>query len=60
MSHYMADSQNDILMWLMIKTREVKMSVQDLARRLLLNNLADLHSTTSASDDIPSAYMVQT
>lgn len=56
----MVDSQNDLLMWLISDTREVKMNVEGLARRLLLANLAGLHSTSSASDDIPSAYsMVQ-
>jgi len=58
----MIGSQNDTLMWLMIETREGKMSVEDLVRRLLLVNLASLHSTTSAtlSDDITPVYMDQT
>jgi hypothetical protein len=58
-SHYTTDSQNDMLMWLISETREVNMPVEGLARRLLLANLAGLHSTSSASDEIPFAYMVQ-
>ena len=54
-SHYMADSQNGMIIWFVDETREVKMPIEGLARRrLLLNNLAGLNSTTSASDDIPS------
>jgi hypothetical protein len=56
-SYYMADLQDDMLMWLMC---EAKMSVEDLARRLFLVNLAGLHTTSAASDDIPSRPTVKT
>ncbi len=58
-SHYMADPQNDMLMWFMNETQKVNMSVEGLARRMLLTNFAAIHSTSSASDGILSLHMVQ-
>ncbi len=58
-SHYMADPQNDMLMWLMSETQKVDMSVESLARRMLLLNMAAIHSTSSVCDGIPSPYIVQ-
>ncbi len=59
MSHYMVDSQNDMLMWLIGETRDVNMPIEGLARRLLLVNLAGLYSTSSVSDNIPFVPIVQ-
>jgi len=58
-SHYMADPQNDMLMWLMSETQKVDISVESLARRMLLTNFAAIHSTSSASDGISSPHYVQ-
>ncbi len=58
-SHYMADPQNDMLMWFMNETQKVNMSVEGLARRMLLTNFAAIHSTSSASDGILSPHMVE-
>ncbi len=55
----MADSQNDMLMWLMNETQKVDMSVESLARRMLLTNFGAIHTTSSASDGIPSLHMVK-
>ena len=52
-------SQNDMLMSLMSKTKEVGMSLEGLARRLLLVNFSGIHATSMASDDIPSPPMMQ-
>jgi hypothetical protein len=49
LSHYMADSQNDMLMWLMSEAKGVERSVEGLARRLLLVNFAGIHTTSLAS-----------
>ena len=57
-SHYMVDSQNDMLMLLMSKTREVGMSLEGLARRLLLVNFAGIHATSMVSVDIPFPPMM--
>ena len=51
-NHYMADSQNDMLMWLMSEAKGVERSVEGLARRLLLVNFAAIHSTSLVSDHI--------
>ena len=58
-SHYMVDSQNDMLMLFMSKTREVGMSLEGLARRLLLVNFSGIHATSMASGDFPSPPMMQ-
>ncbi len=58
-SHYMADPQNDMLMWLMSETQKVDMSVESLARRMLLMNFVAIHTTSLASDGIPSPHMVR-
>ena len=49
-----ANLQNDLLMWLMSEAKGVERSVEGLARRLLLANFVAIHSTSSASDRIPS------
>jgi hypothetical protein len=53
-SHLTANLQNDLLMWLMSEAKGVERSVEGLARRLLLANFVAIHSTSSASDRIPS------
>ncbi len=58
-SNHTADPQNDMLMWLMSETQKADMSVESLARRMLLVNTAAIHTTSSASDGIPSPPMVQ-
>ncbi len=58
-SHYMADPQNDMLMWFMSETQKVNMSVEGLARRMLVTNFAAIHTTSSASDGILSPHMVE-
>ena len=45
----MADSQNDMLMWLMSEAKGVERSIEGFARRLLVTNLAAIHSTSLAS-----------
>jgi hypothetical protein len=57
--HCLAESQNDALMWLMSEAKGVERSVEGLARRLLLFNLASIHNTYLASDNIPSPPMLQ-
>jgi hypothetical protein len=54
LSDYMAGSQNDMLMWLMSEAKGVERSVEGVARRLLFINFASIHTTSLASDDIPS------
>jgi hypothetical protein len=49
----MADSQNDMLMWLMSEAQGVERSVEGVARRLLTVNFTAIHSTSLVSDDIP-------
>jgi len=39
-------AQNDVLMWLMYEAKDVEKSVEGLARRLLMVNLASIHSTS--------------
>jgi hypothetical protein len=58
LSDYTADSQNDVLMWLMSEAKGVERSVEGLARRLLLVNFAAVHSASLASDDIPPPPMM--
>jgi hypothetical protein len=58
-SHYTADSQNDMLMWLMSDAKGVERSLEGVARRLLLINFAAIHSTSLASDDILSLLVMQ-
>jgi hypothetical protein len=59
LSHYLAESQNDVLMWLMSEAKGVERSVEGLARRLLLLNLGSIHTTYLASGNIPSPPMLQ-
>ena len=58
-SHYMTDAQNDMLMWLMSEAKGAERSPEGLARRLLAINFASIHTTSSASGDIPSPLMIQ-
>jgi len=41
------DMPNDMLMWLMIETQKVDMSVENLARRMLLANFLAIHTTST-------------
>jgi hypothetical protein len=50
-SHQAADSQNDLLMWLMSEAKGVERSLEGVARRLLFINFS-VHTTSSASDNI--------
>ena len=54
-----ADPQNDMLMWLMSEAKGVERSVEGIARRLLVVNLAAISSTSTASDDIPCLRIMQ-
>ena len=56
-SHYVADLQNDMLMWLMSEAKGVERSLEGLARRLLVVNLGAIHTTSLASGDISSPMM---
>ena len=47
-----ADSQNDMLMWLMSEAKGVERSLEGWARRLLLINVIGIHSTALASNNI--------
>ncbi len=58
-SHYMANSQNDMLMWLMSGTQKWEMSIDGLARQSLLMNFGAIHTTSLASDGIPLPPMVR-
>ncbi len=58
-SHYITDPQNDVLMWVMSETQKVDMSVESLARRMLLMNFVAVHTTSLASDGIPSPHVVR-
>jgi hypothetical protein len=58
-SHHTADSQNDMLMWLMSEAKGAERSAEGLARRLLFINFASIHSTYLASDGILSPHMAQ-
>jgi hypothetical protein len=42
-----AEIQNDILMWLMSEAKGVERSLDGLARRLLMINVAGIHSTST-------------
>ncbi len=57
--HYITDPQNDVLMWVMSETQKVDMSVESLARRMLLMNFVAVHTTSLASDGIPSPHVVR-
>jgi hypothetical protein len=48
--HRAADSQNDMLMWLMSEAKGVERSLEGVARRLLFLNFVAIHTTSSASD----------
>lgn len=43
---YEVKKQNDLLMWLMSEAKGVERSSEGLARRLLVLNLASIHSTS--------------
>ena len=58
-SHQVADSQNDLLMWLMTEAKGVERSLEGVARRLLFVNFAAIHSTSTASDNILSLPMME-
>ena len=47
----MRDPQNDMLMWLMSEAKGVERSLEGVARRLLVANLASIHSSALASHD---------
>jgi hypothetical protein len=55
----MADSQNDMLMWLMSEAKGVERSLEGVARRLLVLNFAGIHTTSLASIDIPLLLEMQ-
>ena len=55
----MADSQNDMLMWLMNEAKGVERSLEGWARRLLLVNVIGIHSTALASNDIRYPHVLQ-
>ena len=57
-SHQVADSQNDLLMWLMTEAKGVERSLEGVARRLLFINFS-VHTTSSASDNILSPPMMK-
>jgi hypothetical protein len=57
--HYTADSQNDMLMWLMSEAKGVERSLEGVARRLLAINFVAIHTTSLASGDIPSPFIMQ-
>jgi hypothetical protein len=50
----MAESQNDMLMWLMSEAQGVERSLEGLARRLLTVNFAAVHTTSQASNTLLS------
>jgi len=54
----MAGSQNDMLMWLMSEAKGVERSLEGVARRLLLLNLASIHATSLVRGDIPFSPIV--
>ena len=45
-------------MWLMSDAKGVERSVEGVARRLLFINFASIHTTTVASNDIPTPPMI--
>jgi len=47
-------AQNDMLMWLMYEAKGVEKSVEGLARRLLMANLASIHLTSHVRAINPS------
>jgi hypothetical protein len=53
---YTANLQNDMLMWLMTDAKGVERSIEGFARRLLVTNLAAIHSTSLASGAILAPY----
>ena len=57
--HYLAESQNDALMWLMSEAKGVERSLGGVARRLLFLNLASIHTTYLVSGNIPSPLILQ-
>ena len=58
-SHYMVDSQNDLLMSLMSKTQKAGISLEGLAVRLLVVNFSAIHATSMVSDAIWSPPVMQ-
>jgi hypothetical protein len=55
----MADSQNDMLMWLMTEAKGVERSIEGYARRLLATNFAAIHTTSLASRGLQSSPVMQ-
>jgi hypothetical protein len=55
LSHYTANSQNDMLKWLMSEAKGAERSLERVAQRLLVINFVAVHSTFLASGDIPSS-----
>jgi hypothetical protein len=55
---YMADLQNDMLMWLVTEAKGVERSIEGIARRLLVVNFAGIHLTSMASVDVPSQSVI--
>ena len=53
---YMADSQNDLLMWLMAEAKGVERSVEGLALRMLTIKFSAIHTTSMAS--VPSPTII--
>ena len=58
LSHYTADLQNDLLMWLMSEAKGVERSAEGLARRLLTMNMAAITLTSLASYNILSTFII--
>jgi Cytochrome P450 len=52
----MADLQNDLLMWHMTRARGVEKCIEGFARRMLMMNLAAIHTTSTVSVDISIYY----
>jgi hypothetical protein len=57
-SHITDNSQNDMLMWLMSEAKGVERSLEGVARRLLVVNFAAIHTTSLASSDTSSPFMM--
>jgi hypothetical protein len=58
-SHYTADPQNDMLMWLMTEAKGVERSIEGFARRLLASNFAAIHTTSLESGACLLSLIVQ-
>jgi hypothetical protein len=53
------DPQNDMLMWLMSEAKGVERSIEGLARRLFVINLAAIHSTSLVRRAVLPSSIVQ-